>query len=123
MYHKIMIWANVAKFGQNFIAPPKFFGLVELCRQQQIRVRGDLNCLNLLESLTVCDRGGILSPYLFAVYIDQLSKDLNRVPVGCYIGNTLVNHIQRWAERNLKRKAQFPQLAQLRKLRCAFILF
>ena len=40
----------------------------------------------------MCDRG-ILSPYLFAVYIDQLSKDLNRVPAGCYIGNTLVNHI------------------------------
>ena len=38
-------------------------------------------------------QGGILSPYLFAVYIDQLSKDLNRVPAGCYIGNTLVNHI------------------------------
>ena len=38
-------------------------------------------------------QGGIFSPYLFAVYIDQLSKDLNRVPAGCYIGNTLVNHI------------------------------
>ena len=38
-------------------------------------------------------QGGILSPYLFAVYIEQLSKDLNRVPAGCYIGNTLVNHI------------------------------
>ena len=38
-------------------------------------------------------QGGILSPYLFAIYIDQLSKDLNRVPAGCYIGNTLVNHI------------------------------
>ena len=31
MYSKIMIWANVTKFGQNFIAPPKFFGLVRLC--------------------------------------------------------------------------------------------
>ena len=38
-------------------------------------------------------QGGILSFYLFAVYIDQLSKDLNRVPSGCYIGNSLVNHI------------------------------
>ena len=26
-----MIWANVTKFGQNFIAPRKFFGLVRLC--------------------------------------------------------------------------------------------
>ena len=30
MYSKIMIWANATKFGQNFIAPPKFFGLVRL---------------------------------------------------------------------------------------------
>ena len=30
MYSKIMIWANVTKFGQNFIAPPKFFGLVRV---------------------------------------------------------------------------------------------
>ena len=25
-----MIWANVTKFGQNFIAPPNFFGMVRL---------------------------------------------------------------------------------------------
>ena len=50
----------------------------------------------LFESFGVSNgvrQGGILSPYLFAVYIDQLSKDLYRVPAGCYIGKTLVNHI------------------------------
>ena len=26
-----MIWAIVKKFGQKFIAPPNFFGLVRLC--------------------------------------------------------------------------------------------
>ena len=26
MYYKIMIWANVTKFGQNFIAPQIFLG-------------------------------------------------------------------------------------------------
>ena len=30
-YYKIMIWTNVTRFGQNFIAPTKFFGLVRLC--------------------------------------------------------------------------------------------
>ena len=34
MYSKIMIWASVTKFGQNFIAPPKFFGLVRLWVKQ-----------------------------------------------------------------------------------------
>ena len=33
MYSKIKIWANVTKFGQNFIAPPKFFGLVRVCME------------------------------------------------------------------------------------------
>ena len=43
----------------------------------------------------------------------------------CSIASLFKNlpYAQRWAERNLKRKAQLPQLAQLRKLRCAFILF
>ena len=26
MYYKIIIWANVTKFGQNFTAPPIFLG-------------------------------------------------------------------------------------------------
>ena len=30
---------------------------------------------------------------------------------------------QRWAKRNLKRKAQLPQPPQLRKLRCALIFY
>ena len=30
-----MIWANATRFGKNFSAPPKFFGLVRLWRQIQ----------------------------------------------------------------------------------------
>ena len=38
-------------------------------------------------------QGGILSPYLFCVYMDDLSIKLNDIKVGCMIGTTLINHL------------------------------
>ena len=38
-------------------------------------------------------QGGVLSPFLFAVYIDDLSRLLNNVRAGCYVGNSCINHI------------------------------
>ena len=38
-------------------------------------------------------QGGILSPYLFSVYIDGLSTVLNGCNVGCYVGYNCVNNI------------------------------
>ena len=38
-------------------------------------------------------QGGVLSPFLFAVYIDDLSRLLNNVRAGCYEGNSCINHI------------------------------
>ena len=32
-------------------------------------------------------QGGILSPYLFFLYIDDLTYNLNIVKSGCYVGN------------------------------------
>ena len=34
-----------------------------------------------------------MSPYLFNVYVDNLSSMLNKCNVGCYFGGLLVNHI------------------------------
>ena len=39
-------------------------------------------------------QGGILSPYLFCIYVDELNKMLNNVHVGCFVGTMLVNHLQ-----------------------------
>ena len=36
---------------------------------------------------------GILSPYLFCVYMDDLSIKLNDIKIGCTIGTTLINHL------------------------------
>ena len=43
-------------------------------------------------------QGGVLSPYLFAVYLDDLSNELNNIKAGCYIGEALLNHLNacRW---------------------------
>ena len=38
-------------------------------------------------------QGGILSSYLFSIYIDDLSKELNCLRVGCVMGNMIINHI------------------------------
>jgi len=39
--------------------------------------------------------GGVLSPYLFAVYLDDLSNELNNIKVvcSCYVGEVLLNHL------------------------------
>jgi len=38
-------------------------------------------------------QGGVLSPYLFAVYLDDLSYELNNIKAGCYIGEILLNRL------------------------------
>ena len=38
-------------------------------------------------------QGGILSPYLFCVYMDDLSQKLYNVNAGCYMGTELVNNL------------------------------
>ena len=38
-------------------------------------------------------QGGILSPCLFGVYMDDLSKKLNNVNVGCFMGTELINNL------------------------------
>ena len=37
-------------------------------------------------------QGGILSPLLFNVYMDDLSSSLSNTPIGCSIGGVMVNH-------------------------------
>ena len=38
-------------------------------------------------------QGGILSPYLFTMYVDDLSNMLNSAGIGCHIHNRCTNHM------------------------------
>ena len=38
-------------------------------------------------------QGGILSPYLFNVYVDKLSEQLKLCKVDCNVNGHLINHI------------------------------
>ena len=38
-------------------------------------------------------QGGILSPFLFNLYMDDLSKQLNLCKTGCITGNSVINHL------------------------------
>ena len=38
-------------------------------------------------------QGGILSPYLFNIYMDNLSIQLNAQHIGCAMGDTVINHL------------------------------
>jgi len=50
-------------------------------------------CKNHASCLLWVRQGGILSPYLFAVYLDELSIQLGSARVGCTVRNMVVNHL------------------------------
>jgi len=52
--------------------------------------------MNLFEPLHVANqvrKGGVLSPYLFAVYLDDLFLELNNIKAGCYMVEILLNDL------------------------------
>ena len=53
-------------------------------------------CHGLSKKITVCNgvkQGGILSPHLFNVYMDDLSVILNKLQIGCIYAGTIINHL------------------------------
>ena len=62
-------------------------------REQQMHVTWGSSYSSFFSVSNGVRQGGILSPFLFAVYMDDLSSALNNQAVGCYLGNTKVNHI------------------------------
>ena len=61
----------------------------KVCKRLGVVVK----CRLLFLSLVVFNKEVFLSPFLFAVYIDDLSRLLNNVRAGYYGGNSCINHI------------------------------
>ena len=38
-------------------------------------------------------QGGVLSPMLFNIYVDIISKSLSKINVGCMVGKLIINHL------------------------------
>ncbi|CAL4204669.1 unnamed protein product, partial [Meganyctiphanes norvegica] len=67
--------------------------LVFWYENQKMSVRwGNLTSISFKVSNGV-RQGGILSSHLFNVYVDDLSTRLNKLPIGCKLGDLLINHL------------------------------
>ena len=74
--------------------PMCFVRILERWYSEQIMCIKWGNCISARFSVSNGVRqGGKLSPYPFAVYLDDLSVLLNNALPGCYVGNLLVNHL------------------------------
>lgn len=61
--------------------------------KQQMRIRWGSSISSAFMVSNGVRQGGILSPYLFNLYVDKLSVMLNNVQSGCFIGSKMVNHL------------------------------
>ena len=61
--------------------------------QQQFQIRWNGKLSHGFRTTNGIRQGGLVSPFLFNIYMDGLSYKLNRSGIGCYINNVCVNHI------------------------------
>ena len=62
-------------------------------RQQTLCVKWGRNTSSFFTVTNGVRQGGILSPFLFTLYVDDLSHKLNNAKVGCHINNVCINHL------------------------------
>jgi len=67
--------------------------LLSWYRQQTMQVKWGTNYSSPFTVTNGVRQGGVLSPYLFAVYLDKLSIQLGSARVRWTVGNMVVNHL------------------------------
>jgi len=68
--------------------------LLSLYRQKTMQVKWGTNYSSPFTVTNGVRQGGVLSPNLFAVYLDELSIQLGSARVGCTVANMVVNHLK-----------------------------
>lgn len=64
--------------------------LVDMYTNQRLQVRWGNNVSNAFSVMNGVKQGGVMSPVLFSVYIDDLLIELEKSGIGCQIGNRFV---------------------------------
>jgi len=62
-------------------------------KEQTMQIKWDKHLSELFHVTNGVRQGGVLSPYLFAVYSDDLPTEINSIEAGCYVGEILLNHL------------------------------
>jgi len=62
-------------------------------KEQMMQIKWGKNFSEPLHVSNGARQRGVPSPYLIAVYLDDLSNELNNIKAGCYIGEVLLNHL------------------------------
>jgi len=54
------------------------------CKEQTMQIKCGKHFSEPFHVSNGVRQGGVLSPYMFAVYLDDLSNELNNIEAGCY---------------------------------------
>ena len=92
-FDRINHWSLFAKLAKRGIELVFLRFLVYWYRKQEFCVRWGTNISSFFTVSNGVRQGGIMSPILFNVYMDDLSSILNMSKIGCYFNGTLYNHI------------------------------
>jgi len=63
------------------------------CKEQTMQIKLGKHFSEPFHVFNGVRHGGVLSPHLCAVYLDDLSNELNNIKAGCYIGEGLLIHL------------------------------
>ena len=61
--------------------------------KQEVCIRWGTEMLSYFNISNGVRQGGILSPSLFAIYMDDISSLLNTSRIGCHISDVCINHV------------------------------